>query len=311
MLTICARICSQVLQDVKEKRYRIILTSPEMCLGDSGFAGLLKDPRWSRSILFMVIDEAHCIKHWGAEFRKHYSSLETLRSFVPRGVPVLATSATMPPDTLACVRSVLGMNIEKTFHLNLGNDRHNIVPFVWPMDGGAANLAALDFVVRGRDKPLRTIIYFNGKCLAMRACIYLQKLLPPSQARTIDVLHASRGSREKKEVMERFRSGEVLVLCATEVVGMVRTLHSSAKWTFLMLLQGTDIPDVDDVIQYMTPEALSVWIQRAGRAGRDGRPSRAILLVEPSVAKKLAVKSSKTSRNNTKSRVYFTFTTGK
>jgi superfamily II DNA helicase RecQ len=138
-----------------------------MCLGESGFTTLLKEPRWSRSILFMVIDEAHCIKQWGAEFRKHYSTLETLRSFVPRGVPVLATSATMPPDTLTRVRVVLGMTVEKTFHLNLGNDRHNIVPLVWPMDGGAVNLAALDFVVCGRDQPLRTIIYFNDKCLVV------------------------------------------------------------------------------------------------------------------------------------------------
>ena len=68
MLTICARICSQDLQDVKEKHYRIILTSPEMCLGDGGFAVLLKDPRWSRSILFTVVDEAHCIKQWDGEF---------------------------------------------------------------------------------------------------------------------------------------------------------------------------------------------------------------------------------------------------
>ena len=43
----------------------------------------------------------------------------------------------------------------------------------------------------------------------------------------------------------------------------------------------------------MTPEALSVWIQRAGRAGRDGRSSRAILLVEPSVAKRVAAKPPK------------------
>ena len=50
---------------------------------------------------------------------------------------------------------------------------------------------------------------------------------------------------------------------------------------------------MDEVVQFMTPEALSVWIQRAGHAGRDGRQSRAILLVEPSVAKKLTAKSSK------------------
>ena len=226
MVIICTFICSQDLQDVKEKLYRIILTSPEMCLSDSGFAALLREPRWSRSILFMVVDEAHCIKQWGSEFRKHYTSLETLRAFVPRGVPVLATSATMPPTTLDNVRSVLGIHTEKSFHLNLGNDRQNIVPLVWPMEGGASNLAALDFVVCGRDKPLRTIIYFNNKRLAMRACNYLRKKLPPLQLHTVDVLHASRGSHSKKEVMERFRSGKVLILCATEVVGMVLTLHS-------------------------------------------------------------------------------------
>ena len=67
-VTICARIYLLDQQDLKENRYRVILTSPEMCLGNSGFAALLKDPRWSRNILFMVVDEAHCIKQWGAEF---------------------------------------------------------------------------------------------------------------------------------------------------------------------------------------------------------------------------------------------------
>ena len=192
-----------------------------MCLGDSGFAALLKEPRWSRDIFFMVVDEAHCIKQWGSEFRKHYASLETLRSFVPRGVPVLATSATMPPATLGHVRSMLGMTAQKLFHLNLGNDRHNVFPLVWPMEGGASNLAALDFVVCGRDRPLRTIIYFNDKLLTMRACRYLRKKVSSSQVHTVDVLHASRGQDSKKKVMECFRAGEVLVLCSTEVVGMV------------------------------------------------------------------------------------------
>jgi len=66
---------------VKDKQYRIILMSPEICLGNSRFAALLKKPRWSCSILFMVVDEAHCIKQWGSEFQKQYTSLETLHSF--------------------------------------------------------------------------------------------------------------------------------------------------------------------------------------------------------------------------------------
>ena len=114
------------------------------------------------------------------------------------------------------------MNVERLFHLNLGNDRRNIVPLVWPMEGGVSNLAALDFVVHGRDPPLQTIIYFNNKRLTMHACNYLCKRLPPSKAHTVDALHASCGPCTKKEVMEHFRAGKILVLCSTEVVGMVR-----------------------------------------------------------------------------------------
>ena len=98
---------------MREKLYRIIPISPEICLGNSGFAALLKDPRWSRSVLFMVVDEAHYIKQWGAEFRKNYTSPETLPSFLPRRVSVLATSATMPPDTLENVRLITGDNCRK------------------------------------------------------------------------------------------------------------------------------------------------------------------------------------------------------
>ena len=168
MLNICEQIHSWDLQDVKEKLYRTILTSPEMCLGDGGFAAL-KEPRWSGSILFMVVDEADCIKHWGGEFRKHYASLETLRWFVPQGVLVLATFATMPPRALENVRSILGINAERSFHLNLWNDRHNIVPVIWPMEGGVSNLAAPDFIVRRRDQPLWTSIYFKDKLVLPHA----------------------------------------------------------------------------------------------------------------------------------------------
>jgi superfamily II DNA/RNA helicase len=140
----------------------------------------------------------------------------------------------MPPVALEYVRSVLEMNTEKSFHLNLGNDRHNIAPLVWPMESGASNLSALDFVVRGRDQPLRTIIYFNNKRLTMRACNYLRKLLPPSQAHTIDILHATRGPHAK-EAMERFRTGKILVLCSTEVVGMARSFTLTYSGTVMRL----------------------------------------------------------------------------
>jgi hypothetical protein len=121
------------------------------------------------------------------------------------------------------------MNAEKLFHLNLGNNRRNIIPLVWPMQGGASNLAALDFVVRGRDLSLRTIIYFNNKCLTMRAYGHLRKMFPSSQTRLVDVLRATCGPLAKKVVMEHFRLDEILVYCATEVAGIVCTLCPNAR----------------------------------------------------------------------------------
>ena len=100
--------------------------------------------------------------------------------------------------------------------------------------------------------------------------------------------------------MERIRSGRVFVLYVTEVVGLVRAVRSGAHLPHHMLLQGTDIPDVGGVDQFMTPEELSAWTQRAGCTGRDGWSSRAALLVEPSVVKGVTQKSPKGSKYVTK-----------
>ena len=144
----------------------------------------------------------------------------------PPGMPAPAISTTMPPKILGNVRATLGMNDENSFHLNLGNDKHNTIPLVRPTEGGVANLAAFNFVVRGRDRLLRKIIYFNDECRAVCACNNLRRILPPLQMRLIDVLHTTCGPLATKDAIECFRSGEIHALCTTGVVGMVCTLHS-------------------------------------------------------------------------------------
>ncbi|EPS93211.1 hypothetical protein FOMPIDRAFT_1056167 [Fomitopsis schrenkii] len=68
--------------------------------------------------------------------------------------------------------------------------------------------------------------------------------------------------------MHRFREGGIDILGATEAAGM-----------------GLDISDIRRVIQFQVPKSLSQWLQRYGRAGRDGQPAVAIILVQPSVFK--------------------------
>ena len=95
--------------------------------------------------------------------------------------------------TLDTGRSTLGINATKSFHLNLASDWHSVVPLSWPTDGAASNLAALDFVVHGRNQPFRTIVYFNDESLTMHMCNCLRKLRPPSRVHTVDILHAASG----------------------------------------------------------------------------------------------------------------------
>ncbi|KAH9842000.1 P-loop containing nucleoside triphosphate hydrolase protein, partial [Rhodofomes roseus] len=271
--------------------YRMLLTGPEMALEHKRFSKLLRSPSFAKNIAAIVIDEAHCISQWGDSFRKKYAELGRLRALVPMSVPFLATSATLPPAALADVQAKLSFHLNSTFFVNLGNDRTNITPLVVQMKGGAGDLAALDFAVRealAGDPLVKTLIFFNTRELAMRACHHLKTLLPDAYKGKIDFLHALRGDDTKREVMQRFRNDELSILCATEAAGM-----------------GLDISNIRRVIQFMVPTSLSQWFQRYGRAGRDGLPAVAILLVEQSVFKKVKPRgSTKDSVDNNDTKVF-------
>ena len=174
--------------------------------------------------MFIVIDEAHCITQWGREFRLPYSTLDKLRSFLAPRAPLLATSATLAPPSLGDVRDTLEFQDDRSFDLNLGNDRSNIMPIVWPMKGGKGDFGSLDFVLNGGELH-RTIIYVNEKETAREACEYLQALVPEKSSQ-IDFIHAGRCSGPQKRVLREFQAGEINVLFTTEVVGMVIALIS-------------------------------------------------------------------------------------
>ena len=85
------------LQNVIERKYRILLASPEMCFQSPEFSKLLRDPEWVESFMYVVIDECHCVTQWGKMFRTMYSNVDRLHSFVAPNIPFLTTSATLPP----------------------------------------------------------------------------------------------------------------------------------------------------------------------------------------------------------------------
>ena len=200
--------------------------SPEMCLEHPKFSKLMRTPKFTQDILAFVVDEAHCISQWGDLFRKKYADLGKLRSFVPDYVPILATSATMPPHILNDIRLKLCLSETCTFTVNLGNDRPNITPILCRMHGAANDLDALNFAIDGAHDPstklfIRTMIYFNTRDLAYKGYKHLCALVPAERQAQIDFLHAGRTRRAKRKVMKEFKGGKVAILCATEIAGMV------------------------------------------------------------------------------------------
>ncbi|KAJ2936361.1 hypothetical protein H1R20_g734, partial [Candolleomyces eurysporus] len=262
-------------ESLRANRYQVMLTSPEMCLQHPGFRHFLSDAVIEGDIAMIVVDEAHCISQWGGDFRKEYSNLDKLKAFFPTHVPFLITSATLNPAMLRDIQAQLNFDLDDAFFLNLGNDRPNVAMSVQNINSPTDYAAILPLLSKSPTAGIpetlkdinKTILFVNTVPIAQHCHRFLKAQLPEELHSSVEVLHAQRTRRSKRRVMKKFCSGEILVLVATEAAGM-----------------GADIPDIEQVIQLAVPSSLSVWIQRAGRAGRTPTiRARAILLVEPSV----------------------------
>ncbi|KAK7018291.1 P-loop containing nucleoside triphosphate hydrolase protein, partial [Favolaschia claudopus] len=268
-------------KEIEQSKHRVIITSPDMCLQHDKFRQLLSAPAFAKQVAAFVIDEAHCISQWGDNFRPEYSQLGTLRAFVPLHVPFLFASATLPPLVLAEVRKSLHFSTDTSYHVNLGNDRPNIAWFVQHMNGAKSDLDALNFIVPPHDSedvdiPIeQSMVFIDDINLGMEALEHVRDLLPPRMRGAVALYHSRRSKRSKRIIMEKFRAGEIKILLTTEAAGM-----------------GCDLSHIQLVVQFMVPDSLSIWMQRAGRAGRNFFiAARAVLLVQPSVFKEVKSKN--------------------
>ncbi|KAF8153870.1 P-loop containing nucleoside triphosphate hydrolase protein [Crassisporium funariophilum] len=261
-----------VHKEIAELNYRVIITSPEMCLEHDHFRQLLSSPNFAGNICSIVIDEAHCIVQWGEKFRPIYSQLGTLRAFVAADIPFLVTSATLPPNILSHIHQTMHMTSKTTYHINLGTNRPNIAWFVHMMKGSKSDLEALAFLIPDATDDeilelVQTMAFFDDINLALQALKWLRTHLPPHLRNDIAVYNSRRSRRSKARVLHKFQDGRIKILLTTEAAGM-----------------GCDIPNIVQVVQFMVPKSMSIWMQRAGRGGRSRLiAARAILLVQPSV----------------------------
>ena len=228
--------------------FRLVYVAPER-FESPRFRNLL----YRLKISLLVIDEAHCISHWGHDFRPQYRNLSNYLTHVP-GATILALTATatqpVQTDIVQClnlpsVRQVIG-----------SFDRPNLRFEVRQVKGSQEKDRQLLGLLSGRCSP--AIVYVSSRKEAERLSSWLKE-----QGIRAAFYHAGLTADKRERAQRDFESERSPVIVSTVAFGM-----------------GVDKPNIRDVIHYNLPGSLENYYQEAGRAGRDGLSATCTLLFQ-------------------------------
>lgn len=230
-----------------DKEVKFLYLSPER-LTTSLFRERIKYMK----ISMLVVDEAHCISQWGYDFRPPYLSIAEIREYI-KHVPVMALTATATTKVVADIQQKLAF--KKNNVIQAGFERKNLSYFIRKEEDKLSVLLRIINKVKGSG-----IVYVRNRKKTKIISEFLN-----SNHVIADFYHAGIDQKQRDEKQNAWKTGIKPVMVCTNAFGM-----------------GIDKPDVRFVVHLDIPDSLEAYFQEAGRAGRDGKKSFAVLLYENS-----------------------------
>jgi len=207
------------------------------------------------SVGLFVVDEAHCVSQWGHDFRPDYFTLADAAAGVGARATMALTATATPRVADDIVRR---LRLREPVRVTTGFDRPNLSFAVIPCRGGNDKERRLTAALSEPDA-LPAIVYAGTR----GASEEIARSLAGGLGESVLAYHAGMDRGLRAQTQERFMSGEVRLIVATNAFGM-----------------GIDKSDVRSVCHASVPGSLEAYYQEAGRAGRDGGRARCLLFAE-------------------------------